>query len=118
MTVRMRKSDGFYIWTSSREMILERNRSDHIFTIIRELEDVTKLVENELEEKVKQLQLVSYKNSHLLRSSVASIIGLIELIDEQGITSEHNRQIFNYLKQAIITLDQIIHDIHDAAQVE
>ncbi|MGZ3764624.1 MAG: PAS domain-containing protein [Mucilaginibacter sp.] len=119
MTVRMRKSDGSYIWTSSRQMILERNRSDHVFTIIREVEDVTKLVEveTELEEKIKQLKLVSFKNSHLLRSPVASILGLVDIVDQRGIASEHNRQILKFLKEAITTLDQIIHEINDAAQV-
>jgi len=118
MTVRMRKSDGFYIWTNSRQMILKKNHNDHIFTIIREVEDVTKLmeIENELEEKLKQLTAISYKNSHLLRSPVVSIIGLVDLLDEQGITSEHNMQIFNFLKESIRKLDDIIHDINDAAR--
>jgi PAS domain S-box-containing protein len=119
MTVRMRKSDGTYLWTDSRQMILERNLSKHIFTIIREVEDVTKLMEvkNELEEKVKQLQHVSYKNSHLLRGPVASIIGLVDLVDEQGITTESNREIFNFLKETITKLDQTIHEINEAARV-
>jgi PAS domain S-box-containing protein len=119
MSVRMRKSDGLYVWTNSRQMILERNDKDHIFTIIREVEDVTKLIEiqNELEERLKQLKAVSFKNSHLLRSPVASIIGLVDLIEEQESTSKHNRQIFNFLKEAITKLDDIIHDINDAARV-
>jgi PAS domain S-box-containing protein len=120
MTVRMRKSDGFYIWTNSRQMILERNRSNNVCSIIREVEDITKLIEikSELQGKVKQLMVVSYKNSHLLRSPVASIIGLINIIDEQGINSEHNRQIFSFLKEAITKLDEIIRDINDAARME
>ena len=120
MTVRMRKSDGAYLWTDSRQMILERNFNEHVFTIIREVEDVTKLIDvkNELEEKVKQLKQVSYKNSHLLRGPVASIIGLVDLVDEQGITSENNLQIFNFLKETITILDGAIHDINDAARVE
>lgn len=120
MSVRVRKSDGSYIWTNSRQMILERNDKDHIFTIIREVEDVTRLIEiqNELEEKVKQLKAISFKNSHLLRGPVASIIGLVDLIEEQEGTNEHNRQIFIFLKEAITTLDDIIHNINDAARVD
>jgi PAS domain S-box-containing protein len=117
MTVRARRSDGFYIWVHSRQMIYQRSSDGKACTIITEVEDLTKLIgiQNELEEKVRQLEVVSYKNSHLLRSPVASIIGLVEIIDEQGITSEHNMKIFNFLKEAITKLDVVIREINNAA---
>jgi len=120
MTVRLRKHDGEYIWVYSRQMIYEKNPVNHICTIIREVEDVTQLVElqEELKAKVEQLKVVSYKNSHLLRSPVASIIGLVDMVEEHGITSEHNRQILFYLKEAIMKLDEVIHQINDAARVD
>lgn len=120
MTVRLRKHDGNYIWVYSRQMIYEKNPVNHICTIIREVEDVTQLMklQEELKAKVDQLKVVSYKNSHLLRSPVASIIGLVDLVEEHGITSEHNRQILYYLKEAIIKLDAVIHEINDASQVD
>ena len=120
MTVRLRKRSGDYIWVYSRQMIYEKNPVNHICTIIREVEDVTKLVElqEELKAKVDQLKIVSYKNSHLLRSPVASIIGLVDLVEEHGITSEHNRQILYYLKEAIIKLDEVIHEINDSARID
>jgi PAS domain S-box-containing protein len=120
MTLRARRSDGNYIWVNSRQMILEKIPGKHVCTIIREVEDVTKLVElqDQLEEKVKQLKVVSYKNSHLLRSPVASIIGLVDLIEEQGISGENNRQILHFLKEAITKLDTVIHEINDLARSE
>ena len=120
MTVRLRKRDGNYIWVNSRQMVYEKDRDNHISTIIREVEDVTQLVElqDELKAKVEQLKIVSYKNSHLLRSPVASIIGLVYLVEEHGITSEHNRQILSYLKDAIMKLDNVIYEINDAARVD
>jgi PAS domain S-box-containing protein len=120
MTVRLRKSDGYYIWVYSRQMIYERNHKDHSCAIIREVEDITKLVElqNELKEKVEQLNVVSFKNSHLLRSPVASIIGLVDLIEEHGITGEHNMQIIHFLKEAITKLDNVIHEINDVARLD
>jgi len=117
MTIRLRKADGTYIWLCSRQMIYERNADDGSITIIREVEDVTKLIklQNELEEKVEQLKAVSFKNSHLLRSPVASIIGLVDLIEENAITSEHNRQVVHFLKETITRLDAVIHEINDTA---
>jgi len=51
-----------------------------------------------------------------LRNPVASIIGLINLIEEKNITSEHNLEVFGYLKQTIGKLDEIIRDINDSAR--
>jgi PAS domain S-box-containing protein len=120
MTVRVRRSDGYYIWVNSRQMIYQRTPDGKVCSIIREVEDVTNLVElqRELEQKVQQLKIVSYKNSHLLRSPVASIIGLVDLIEEHGITSEHNKRILYFLKDVITKLDDVIHEINDAARVE
>ncbi|MBS1522092.1 MAG: PAS domain-containing protein [Bacteroidetes bacterium] len=120
MTVRLLKHNGDYIWVYSRQMIYEKDPVNHICSIIREVEDVTQLIElqDELKAKVDQLKVVSYKNSHLLRSPVASIIGLVDMVEEHGITSEHNRQILSYLKDAIMKLDEVIHQINDAARVD
>lgn len=119
MTIRLRKKDGNYIWAYSRQMVLENNAKGDVVSAIREVEDVTFMIElqDQLKEKLEQLQAVSYKNSHLLRSPVASIIGLINMVEEHGITSEHNMQIFEYLKQAIEKLDQVVHEINDTARV-
>ena len=121
MTVRARRSDGYYIWIYSRQMILEKKHKNGICKIILEVEDVTMLVElqDELKAKVDQLKVISFKNSHLLRNPVASIIGLVDLIEEhEDITNQHNRQIFHFLKEAITKLDQVIHEINDVARLD
>jgi PAS domain S-box-containing protein len=120
MTLRVRRSDGYYIWVNSRQMIYERSPDGKVCSIIREVEDVTKLValQRELEQKVQQLKVISYKNSHLLRSPVASIIGLVDLIEEHGIRGDRNRQIFHFLKETITKLDEVIHEINELARVD
>jgi len=120
MTVRARRIDGNYIWVRSRQMIYERSAKGTKCIIIREVEDVTELIElqDELKRKVAQLKEVSYKNSHLLRSPVASIIGLVDLIEEHGIASDHNKEILHFLKESIRKLDDVIHEINDTARLE
>lgn len=120
MTVRALKKDGEYIWVYSRQTIYERKRKNDVCTIIREAEDVTKLIEIQtaLKERIIQLETISFKNSHLLRSPVASIIGLVGLIEEHGITGDHNKQIFHFLKEAITKLDNIIHEINEVARLD
>ncbi|WP_114939377.1 PAS domain-containing protein [Mucilaginibacter endophyticus] len=119
MTVRLRRIDGSYVWLYSRQMIYQRNHANSTLTIIREVEDVTRLVElqGDLEEKVEQLKAISYKNSHLLRGPVSSIIGLVDLIEEHAVTSDHNRQILHYLKETIAKLDGVVREINENARL-
>jgi len=120
MTLRGRKSDGDYIWLYSRQMIYERNPRRKVLTMIREVEDVTTLIElkTELEEKVERLKAVSFKNSHFLRAPVATIIGLVNLIEEQGVSGAHTQQIIAYLKETIIKLDEVVHQINEDAGIK
>jgi PAS domain S-box-containing protein len=117
MTARYRRADGNYVWIYTRKLVTKRNKRGDPCTITTVAEDITEvmLLQDELKEKTEQLQSISYQNSHLLRSPVASIIGLIDLIEEKDITSGHNQQIFTFLKQAIAKLDAIIHEINNIA---
>lgn len=117
MTIRLLRHDGNYIWAYSRQMVLDRKPNGDIKSIIREVEDVTYMVEleAELKEKVERLQTISYQNSHLVRSPVASIIGLIDIIEDHGIMGDHNMQILEYLKQTVKKLDTVIHEINNIA---
>ncbi|HWZ15573.1 MAG TPA: PAS domain-containing protein [Mucilaginibacter sp.] len=118
MTARYRRSDGNYIWIYTRKLVSERNKKGEPRTITTIAEDITVMIQlrDELREKVELLESISYKNSHLVRSPVASIIGLINLIEEKDIISAHNMEILNYLKDAIEKLDAVIHEINDIIQ--
>lgn len=118
MTVRYRRSDGNYIWLYTRKLVSKRNKRGDPCTITTVAEDITNMVylQEQLKEKVQLLRSISYKNSHLLRSPVASIIGLINLIEEKDITSSHNLQVFSFLKMAIEKLDAVVHEINEASQ--
>ncbi|WP_179413245.1 PAS domain-containing protein [Mucilaginibacter sp. E4BP6] len=119
MTVRLRRSDGSFAWVYSRQMVYERNDNDHILTVIREVEDVSQMIalQQSLQEKVNQLKVISFKNSHLIRGPVATIIGLIELIEERPVSSQQSKEILEFLKDTISKLDGIIHEINDEASL-
>jgi PAS domain S-box-containing protein len=118
MTIRMRKSDGDYIWIYTRKIVTERNEKGEPTTITSVAEDISDFikVQNQLKEKVLQLEAISHVNSHMVRGPVASIIGLINLIEEKDIASPHNLQVFNYLKEAIEKLDNVIYEINDLSR--
>jgi len=118
MTARYRRADGNYIWIYTRKLVSKRNKKGDPCTLTTVAEDITSMVllQKQLEEKVEQLRAISYKNSHQLRSPVASIIGLIDLIEENDIASSHNLEVFKLLEMAIEKLDNVVREINDAAQ--
>jgi len=120
MTVRLRRSDGSFAWLYSRQMVYERSDNDQLLTVIREVEDISQMIalQHSLQEKVNQLKVISFKNSHLIRGPVATIIGLIELIEDRPITSQQNKEVLDFLKDTITKLDGIIHEINDEASLK
>ncbi len=57
-----------------------------------------------------ELRQFSYTVSHNLRGPVASLLGLIDLIDEEKL-DDNDREIFNYIDASAQQLDQIIKDL-------
>jgi PAS domain S-box-containing protein len=119
MTARYRRADGDYIWIYTRKLVSERNEKGEPLTITTVAEDITEVIQlrDDLRQKVELLESISYKNSHLVRSPVASIIGLINLIEEKDMVSAQNMEILNYLKDAIEKLDAVIHEINDVIRL-
>jgi len=117
-TSRFKKSDGSFIWIYTRKTVLERDQKGKPSIICTIAEDITEIIilESQLKEKIKQIKDISWKNSHLLRGPVATIIGLVNLIEEKEITSERNIQVFSYVKQTIEKLDSVIHEINEDAK--
>ncbi|MBK9014367.1 MAG: PAS domain-containing protein [Saprospiraceae bacterium] len=117
-TSRFKKSDGSYIWVYTRKTVIERDSKGNPTIICTVAEDITEFIvlNEQLKARIKQLNEVSWKNSHLLRAPVAIIIGLVDLIEEKEITSQHNIQVFSYLKQAVEKLDAVIHEINETAK--
>jgi signal transduction histidine kinase len=118
MTYRVRRIDGVYLWIYSRKMVTDRDKDGNPCTITTILEDISDFIQlqDQLQEKVRQLEAISYRNSHEVRGPVASIIGLVDLIEEKEITSAHNKQVFTYLKDAILKLDKVIHEVNDLSR--
>jgi two-component system, sensor histidine kinase LadS len=98
-----------------KELVEERNRD--IGLINQTLEEKVRQRTLELEETVRNLvnqnndlEQFSYIVSHNMRAPVARILGLINLltIDDEP---EERAQLIEYLKEATVGLDEIIHDL-------
>ncbi len=71
-----------------------------------------------LHKRNQQLEQFAYIISHNLRGPVASIIGLIKLIDRSSIGKGDNLQYLNMLDQSAVKLDAVITDLGQVLTLE
>ncbi|WP_320002775.1 tetratricopeptide repeat protein [Shiella aurantiaca] len=83
---------------------------NEIFSINKSLEE--KILERtaDLEKRNEQLEEYAFINSHKLRAPVASILGLVSLIDKEGL-NEKEQETISHLTQAAEKLDNIVKEI-------
>jgi PAS domain S-box-containing protein len=62
-----------------------------------------------------KLYEIAQINSHVIRKPVASILGLIELLDEQKFVSYEEKEIIANLKSCAVELDGVIHLVSEKA---
>lgn len=77
--------------------------------------DEKKKAELTLKKQNELLKEIAYLQSHAIRRPVASILGLISILDQNNL-SEENKLIFKHLLTASQELDKIIHQVVDKTQ--
>lgn len=77
------------------------------------LEELVKERTTLLESKDKQLDEYAFINSHVLRSPVLTMMGLINLINYSNL-SKDDRKIYGYLKETAQVLDKVVFKINNA----
>ena len=115
--IRYLRADGHYVWIYIRRIISERDSEGQSLTVAGVLQDVTEHVDiqEKLRESIRTLEDISYKNSHEIRSLVATILGLTNLIDEKSLLHDFDQGYFHHLKLVVKKLDQVIYEINDGA---
>ncbi|MEJ7645315.1 MAG: histidine kinase dimerization/phospho-acceptor domain-containing protein [Chryseolinea sp.] len=94
-----------------REQNLEINlRGEEIRAINENLEALVSKRTAELEKKNKALEEYAFINAHKLRSPVASILGLINLLNKTPLTEE-GLSVLAHLQQSTDKLDEIVNSI-------
>lgn len=95
--------------------IFEKNNLEgliHKNDIVEFLTQEKKTKEKIILEQIDLFSEISWMHSHKLRSPVASILGLINILDKSTLT-ESNKEIIYYLEQQAILLDTVIHTLVD-----
>ncbi|MFT6964799.1 MAG: PAS domain S-box-containing protein, partial [Marivirga sp.] len=80
--------------------------------------DITAQVElsNRIEKSEKRLNDIAFIAAHEVRAPLASIMGLVYLLDYEYVNPE-GRQILDRLKKASIDLDKIIHKVSESSYI-
>lgn len=90
-------------------------QAEEIRAINENLEALVVLRTVELEKKNKALEEYAYINAHKLRSPVASILGLINLLDKIHLTEEP-REMVELMRDAAANLDRVVSSITQAIE--
>ena len=111
--VRYKRKDGRYIWGYTRKLVSERDEHGQPLKITTVAQDITELVaiQDELTRRVKELEDISYRNSHDLRGPVASIIGLTNLLRDKRLIDQHFVEILDHLGTTVQKLDHVVGEL-------
>ena len=113
-TIRVLRKDNIYQYIQLRIAVLrvdEHNKPKTVLTMASDVGEIMNLREK-IELQLDKLDIISYKNSHELRGPVATILGLIQLIEHDHFDGSFSKEIITCLKRTVIKLDEVIHEIN------
>ncbi|HVS92928.1 MAG TPA: PAS domain S-box protein [Mucilaginibacter sp.] len=111
---RFRKANGEYAFVLDKGIVI-RDKNGIGLRMIGAMQDITLLKENELRvmQQNEKLLEIAQINAHEIRRPVATILGLIQLLNENTVTAEADKQVLKHLKAATDELDDVIRRIID-----
>ncbi|TDK47269.1 response regulator [Algoriphagus formosus] len=90
---------------------IEFNGVDAKIVVVNDITDQIRHIAT-IEEQNKTFREIAWIQSHVVRSPLSRLMGLINLLDlKDSETSEENLELINYIKNSAEDLDQIIRDI-------
>ncbi len=113
--------DGRILYTRWYNSFLtdEYGNIETIMSIIRDVTDLWKVelqkeeMANDLVKRNNELEQFTYIVSHNLRSPVASLIGLTEVLSEFELREDEKKEIISGISQSAGRLDEVIRDLND-----
>ncbi|MFI5162460.1 MAG: PAS domain S-box protein [Sphingobacteriales bacterium] len=111
---RFRKSDGEYAFLLDRGIVI-RDEKGVGMRMIGAMQDITAIKQNELRitEQKDRLMEIALINAHEIRRPVASILGLIQLFNQDTSRNESDKELLAHLEAATSELDEVIKRIID-----
>ncbi len=109
---RVKKNDGAYTWVKTIDWVSKRNEKGEVEEIIGSVQDISKYkaLDDQILKNIELLESLSYKNSHLVRGPVSTILGLTQLIKTELTHSGIDPVLLTHLERTMIKLDEVVHD--------
>jgi signal transduction histidine kinase len=99
---------AYKIIAEQKDLLLKQNRN--LSTNLEEINNDLTATNSELIKHNNELRQFSYTVSHNLRGPVASLMGLLSLMDEKSL-NEENTAILSHAKTSMMRLDHVIKDL-------
>ncbi|HAI76243.1 MAG TPA: hypothetical protein DCM08_08335 [Microscillaceae bacterium] len=121
-----KRKDGSFFWVDSTIAPIT-NENNEIYQYIAIWYVVTRRKEAESQNKRLLQQLITQNNdlmqfsyiiSHNLRSPVANILGLFNILEPNDQLGAHNEAILEHLQKATLRLDEVIADLNKILEVK
>lgn len=117
---RLKRKDGKIIWLEEDARYIRNENGEVIYHegICKDISDRV-LFENELKKRNDELNRFVYSVSHDLRAPIVSVLGLINLAEDNNLNFEsesNQRDLFQMMKKSMMKLDDFIAEILEYSQ--
>ncbi len=110
--VKNRAKDGSFYWLDTViTPLLDRDGRIYRFMEISYVITERKQLEQRMCRKNEQLEEIAWIHSHKVRGPTATILGLCQLLAQEGITFDEREQYIALLHKSAMRLDEMIHKI-------
>jgi len=111
---RFRKADGNYAYVLDKGTVV-RDENGLGLRMIGAMQDITSIKENEMRitQQNQRLMEIALINAHEIRRPVATILGLMQLINKKMLKEESDGEIIDHLETVTQELDDVIRRIID-----
>ena len=110
---RIKSKSGNEIWVRSHHRVFKRDEDGRPTQLISSSEDITELkqLEMKLADGVAKLKSISSKNYYDLKPQLNAVTMIMKLFNENHFSSEMDRRLWDYMKQAAAKMDEILLDV-------
>jgi PAS domain S-box-containing protein len=111
--LRFRNKNGIYHTIMLRDSVFARDAQGYPQEVICSAIDITQYLHMKarMDENIKFIKELSFKNSHEMRAPVATILGLVQLMKHELHSQGLVLELISYLEQTVIKMDTVIRDL-------
>lgn len=112
--VRVKHGDRKFVWIHAIYRIHEVDDTGKSAKMVGIVKDITcmKELEEELDQAVARLSEISYRDAHLLRAPVATILGLVDVMESEKLIYSADQTMFKHLRTSVAKLDEVVSEIY------